>query len=132
MGLSGERPFLADSTPRTAPQVVDGGCCSGRWQRRRIESANLHFSEMHMESPTPQAKHTISISRMAGMTWRSRNSLGQDAKHAVMFMPGAFSVEIQSETAEVAVVRYEWHAPQPFARTAAHLAERGLRRVDWL
>jgi hypothetical protein len=77
-------------------------------------------------------RHTISIGRVPEMTWKSKNSLGKDALNAVMSMPGAFDVEIQSETPEVAVISYVWRMLEPFSRTADHLAGLGLRRIDWL
>ena len=77
-------------------------------------------------------RHTISIGRTPGMRMKSKNSIGKDAVLAVMSMPGAFDVQVESETADVAVVCYAWYLPQPFNGTAAHLAQRGLRRIDWL
>ena len=77
-------------------------------------------------------RHTISIGRVPGMTWKSKNSLARDAVNAVMSMPGAFDVELQSETPDIAVVSYVWFMAEPFTRTTEHLAQRGLRRIDWL
>lgn len=85
-----------------------------------------------MIASTSAIKHTISIGRLPGMTWKSKNSLGRDALHAVMAIPGAFDVEIQVETADVVVIGYVWHMSQRFTRTAEHLAGRGLQRIDWL
>jgi hypothetical protein len=79
-----------------------------------------------------EVKHTISIGRLPGMTWRSKNSIGKDALHAVMSIPGAFDVEIQMETPEVAVIGYVWKMPQRFPDTLQYLEGRGLRRIDWL
>ena len=77
-------------------------------------------------------RHTISIGRTHGWSAKSKNALGTDGMHAVMSIPGAFNVEIQSESPDVAVVSYVWKMLEPFTRTDEHLAQRGLRRIEWL
>lgn len=77
-------------------------------------------------------RHTITIAREPGRTWRSKNSIGVDAYQAVISIPGAFDVKIESETLDVAVISYVWQMSEKYSRTAEHLAGRGLRRIDWL
>jgi hypothetical protein len=78
-------------------------------------------------------RHTISVARaIHGAMSRSKHLLGVDAKHAIEAIPGAFDVRVESEVEGVAVVSYVWQQAEKFTRTTEHLAERGLRRVEWL
>jgi hypothetical protein len=69
-----------------------------------------------MNDSMRKVRHTVSIGRTHGLLGKSKNSLGTDAIHAVMSISGAFDVEIQSESPEVAVVSYIWQMPEPFTR----------------
>jgi hypothetical protein len=77
-------------------------------------------------------RHTICLARIAGLTSQSKNSLRVDAHHAIEAIPGAFDVRVESEGQGVAVVSYVWQMSEKFERTAEHLAQRGLRRIEWL
>ena len=77
------------------------------------------------------ARHTITVGR-SQLALSSHNSLGTAALNAIAAIPGAFDVQVESETEESAVVSYVWKAAEKFWRTEEHLNARGLRRVDWL
>lgn len=76
------------------------------------------------------ARHTITLERN-DFGRLSNNSIGTDGLNAILSIPGAADVQIESESEGRVEISYLWTLPDKFWNTETHLSKFNLRRSDW-